>query len=128
MESATLTCHHRLAPLKYLVSSRIAFKYVHIKRFHMGEISEQLLGIVPIKRQTHAAERLKSEQALEEKFGEEGMKAYVKIDGKRNAEEIRAELSMDEQKFLELLNYLEDCKLIITKTVFELELEKDENE
>jgi len=94
----------------------------------MGEISEQLLGIVPIKRQTHAAERLKSEQALEEKFGEEGMKAYVKIDGKRNAEEIRAELSMDEQKFLELLNYLEDCKLIITKTVFELELEKDENE
>lgn len=94
----------------------------------MSEISEELLGIVPIKRQMHAAERLKAEQALEEKFGDEGMKAYLKIDGKRNAEEIRAELGIEEQKFLELLNFLEDSKLIITKTVFELELEKDDNE
>ncbi|MDO8339397.1 MAG: hypothetical protein Q7T16_01955 [Candidatus Burarchaeum sp.] len=87
-------------------------------------MGEELLGIIPARKELHAIDRLKAEQVLEEKFGHDALRVYVKINGARNAEEIRGELAMDEKKFLEILGFLEDGGLITTKTVFEAEFEQ----
>ena len=86
-------------------------------------MSEELLGIIPAKKEMHAIERLKAEQKLSEKFGTGALKLYVKIDGTKNAEELRSEMAMEEPKFLELLGFLEDIGMITTETVFEAEFE-----
>jgi len=82
------------------------------------------LGIIPSKKKLHAIERFKAEQAIMEKFGNDALKLYIKIDGKKNAAEIRTALGMDEPKFLEILGSLEDMNMIATKTVFEAEFEQ----
>ena len=91
-------------------------------------MGEELLGIIPSKKSMHAIDRFKAEQELSEKFGDEALKLYMMIDGKKNAEEIRSATGMEESKFLEILGYLEDKKLIFSKTVFEAELEHEKEE
>ena len=87
-------------------------------------MGEELLGIIPSKKELRAIERFKTEEAITEKLGNDALRLYVEIDGKKNAEEIRAELGMEEPKFLELLGSLEDSGMITTKTVFEAEFEQ----
>jgi len=87
-------------------------------------MGEELLGIIPARKEMHAIDRLKAEQSLEEKFGHEALRVYVKVDGTRSAEEIRGELAMDETKFLDILGFLEDAGLITTETVFEAEFKQ----
>ncbi|VVC03603.1 Uncharacterised protein [Candidatus Burarchaeum australiense] len=91
-------------------------------------MSEELLGIIATRKELHAIERLKAEQALAEKFGADALRVYVKIDGLKNAEELRSDAGLDEAKFLEILGFLEDRGLITTKTVFEAELEQKKGE
>ena len=91
-------------------------------------MSQELLGIIPSKKGLHAIDRFKAEQLLSEKFGDNALKIYMKIDGKKNAEEIRGAAGMEEPKFLEILGFLEDKGMILTKTVFEAELENKKNE
>jgi hypothetical protein len=86
-------------------------------------MGEELLGIIPAKKPLHAIERLKAEQVLSEKFGDQGVKVYIKVDGKKNAEEIRAELAIPEAQFLEIIAFLEDRGMVETRTVFEAEFE-----
>jgi len=87
-------------------------------------MGEELLGIIPSRKELHAIERFKAEQALAEKFGDDGVKVYIKVDGRRNAEELRAETGIPEPRFLEILGFLEDSGMITTKTVFEAEFEE----
>ncbi|RLG19716.1 hypothetical protein DRN67_01990 [Candidatus Micrarchaeota archaeon] len=91
-------------------------------------MGEELLGIIPSKKNLKAIDRFKVEKEISEKFGEEALAVYVKADGRKNAEELRAELKMDEKKFLEVLGFLEEKGMIITKTVFEAELESKKSE
>jgi hypothetical protein len=87
-------------------------------------MGEELLGIIPARKEMHAIDRLKAEQTLEEKFGHDALRVYVKVDGVKSAEELRGELALDEKKFLDILGFLEDKGLITTKTVFEADLEQ----
>ena len=87
-------------------------------------MGEELLGIIPARKELHAIERLKAEQVLLEKFGDQGVRVYVKIDGKKNAEEIRNQLAVQEDRFIEILAFLEDRGMIASKTVFEAEYEE----
>jgi len=84
----------------------------------------ELIGIVPIREELGAVERFKGESKLHEKFGDDGIKAYLSIDSKKNAEEIKMETGIAEEKLIELLDYMEREKLIHLKTVYELEIEK----
>ena len=90
----------------------------------MVYMGEELLGIIPARKELHAIERFKAEQVLAEKFGDLGVKVYIKIDGKKNAEEIRNELAIPEARFLEILGFLEDRGMIATRTVFEAEYDE----
>lgn len=87
-------------------------------------MGEELLGIIPSKKELHAIERFKAEQVLAEKFGDQGVKVYIKVDGKKNAEEIRNELAIPDARFLEILGFLEDRGMIATRTVYEAEFEE----
>jgi hypothetical protein len=90
----------------------------------MGEMGGELIGIIPIKNEVGAFERFKAESKLYEKFGDEGIKVYLSIDSKKNVEEIKAEVGVDEKKLLEILNFMEQENLAKLKTVYEIEIEK----
>lgn len=87
-------------------------------------MGEALIGVIPIKQELGAFERFKAESKLHERFGDVGIKVYLSIDSKKNAEEIKAEVSVDEEKLMEMLAFMEQEKLIQLKTVYELETEK----
>lgn len=84
----------------------------------------ELIGIIPIKEELGAVERFRTESKLHEKFRDEGIKVYLSIDSKKNAEEIKTDTGIAETRLLEILNFMEEEKIIQLKTVYELEAEK----
>ena len=84
-------------------------------------MSEELLGIVPVREDLGAVERFKIEKQLYGKFKDDGVKVYLLIDSKKNAEELITEADIAEGKFLEILNFMEKGKMIQLKTIFEIE-------
>ncbi|MEM3555181.1 MAG: hypothetical protein QXF56_00430 [Candidatus Micrarchaeia archaeon] len=90
----------------------------------MNEMGGELIGIIPIKKELSAFERFKAESKLYEKFGDEGIKVYLSVNSMKNAEEIKAEVGVDEKKLMEILSFMEQENLIQLKTVYEVEMEK----
>jgi len=67
------------------------------------------------KQPAGAMERYKSEKSLLDKFGQDGIKIYLFIDGKMTAEEIMKKTGLSEEKFIEILNYLESIAVLKTE-------------
>jgi len=86
-------------------------------------MGEELLGIIPSREQLGAVERFRVESKLHERFRDDGIKVYLSIDSKKNAEELKAELGLADAKLLEILNFMEGEGIIKLKTVYEFELE-----
>jgi len=86
-------------------------------------MGEELLGIIPIREQLGAVERFRTESKLHERFKDDGIKVYLSIDSKKNAEEIKTETGLAEGKFLEIINFMEGEGIIKLKTIYEFELE-----
>ncbi|MCX6777026.1 MAG: hypothetical protein NTY73_03605 [Candidatus Micrarchaeota archaeon] len=86
-------------------------------------MGEELLGIIPIREQFGAVERFRIESKLHEKFRDDGIKVYLSIDSKKNAEELKAELGLADAKLIEILNFMEREGIIKLKTIYEFELE-----
>jgi hypothetical protein len=84
-------------------------------------MGEELLGVIPVKEELSVVERFKIEKMLYERFKDDGIKVYLSIDSKKNAEEIKAETGIPEGRFLEILNFMEGERIIQLKTIFELE-------
>ncbi|MFH1285751.1 MAG: hypothetical protein ABIH99_04175 [Candidatus Micrarchaeota archaeon] len=89
-------------------------------------MGEELRGIIPKKLESGAFSRFKVERAILEKFGKDGLLVYQHIDGKKNAEEIEAELSLGDEKITDILDFMEKGNLVKLQTIFELEMEKKE--
>jgi len=51
-------------------------------------------------------ERYNSEKSLLDKYGDDGIKVYMLIDGKMTAEEIMGKAGLSEEKFMEIINYM----------------------
>jgi hypothetical protein len=86
-------------------------------------MGEELIGIIPVKGELGAVERFRVERKLHERFRDEGIKVYLSIDSKKNAEEIKAETGISEARLLEILNFMEGEGIIQLKTIYEFELE-----
>ncbi|MCX6777027.1 MAG: hypothetical protein NTY73_03610 [Candidatus Micrarchaeota archaeon] len=67
------------------------------------------------KQPAGTMERYKSEKSLLDKFGQDGIKVYLSIDGKMTAEEIMKKTGLGEEKFMEILNYLESIAVLKTE-------------
>ncbi len=94
----------------------------------MDEIEkDDLLGVVPVKGKGHisAFKRVRLQRNLFDKYGAEGVSIYSFIDGKKSAEEIRAELNMRPEKIVEILDFMDQEGIIQLKTIFEIEAEKN---
>ncbi len=92
----------------------------------MSMVREELLGIIPRKEELGASRRFNLEKELIEKHGEGGMAAYMHVDGKKSAEELRAELGLEEGKFIELFEFMEKLHLLTLQTVYEIEFGEKE--
>ncbi|MEM3555180.1 MAG: hypothetical protein QXF56_00425 [Candidatus Micrarchaeia archaeon] len=68
----------------------------------MEDLSKKILEKKPLG----AVERYKLEKELADRYGAEGVKVYLLIDGKSSAEEIMKKVGMREDKFLDIINYL----------------------
>lgn len=85
-------------------------------------MGEELLGIIPVKEELDVVERFRVEKKLYEKFKDDAIRVYLSVDSKKNAEEIETETNIPEEKFLEILNFMEKSKLVQLKTIFEIEV------
>ncbi|MGB9635556.1 MAG: hypothetical protein ACP5H8_03730 [Candidatus Micrarchaeia archaeon] len=93
----------------------------------MEEITkDDLLGVIPTKGKEHisAFKRVKMQRAIFDRYGAEGVSVYSLIDGKKSAEEIRAELNMTPARIVEVLDFMDKEGVIQLKTIFEIEAEK----
>lgn len=88
---------------------------------------EELKGVIPVKKKALSAfEKFKLEKHVADEFGQTGLKIFDKIDGEKNAEQIRSLAGASVEELLSVLTYLEGQDAIQLKTVFELDLEKKE--
>jgi len=86
-------------------------------------MGEELLGVIPTREQLGAVERFKIESKLHDKFKDDGIRVYLSVDSRKNAEEMKTELGLSDAKFIEILNFMEREGIIKLKTIYELELE-----
>ncbi len=90
---------------------------------------EELKGLVPVRKKVFSAfERFKLEKHVADEFGQNGLKIFERIDGEKNAEEIRSLVGVGIDEILNVLDYLEKKDAIQLKTVFEVDSEKKQND
>jgi|GEM_PF-3326276 len=112
----------------YLSIAENICAYKQVKRgFAMEYTRDDLLGVVPIKGETKgsAFARIRQQRMIFDKFGAEGVSIYASINGKKSVEEIRAELNMQPQRIVEILEFMENEGIVQLKTIFELENERN---
>ena len=72
------------------------------------------LEFYPKRTEKRPLDRFRNQNALLQKFGEDGIKAYDAIDGSRSAAEISQLLSLDREKMLSILNFMRQNGMIAT--------------
>ncbi|MEW6329302.1 MAG: hypothetical protein AB1468_04245 [Candidatus Micrarchaeota archaeon] len=99
----------------------VCLVFVFVDVVGVAVVREELLGIIPVKEEMGASRRFQLEKELIEKYGEGGMAAYMHVDGQKSAEELRAELGLEEERFIELFEFMEKLHLLKLQTVYEIE-------
>jgi len=64
------------------------------------------------KKSQGPIDRYMHEKDISEKYGTEGIKIYLLVDGETSAEDIMKKVGMDEGKFVELISYMEESDLV----------------
>ncbi|MBI5159070.1 hypothetical protein HY992_03035 [Candidatus Micrarchaeota archaeon] len=85
---------------------------------------EDLKGLVPLKKKVSVFSHFKLEKHLADEFGVSAVKVFEKIDGERNAEDIREAAGLSVSELLKVFDYLQSKGVIELKTVFDLEEER----
>jgi DNA-binding Lrp family transcriptional regulator len=64
------------------------------------------------KKQQGPIDRYMHEKDLSEKYGTDGIKIYLLVDGQKTAEDIMNEIGMEEGRFIELISYMEQNDMV----------------
>jgi hypothetical protein len=69
-----------------------------------------------LEKQPHGVlDRYRLEKALLDRYGPEGVKVYLLVDDKRTAEEIMKNFGMTEERFIEMVTYMEETAMLKTE-------------
>lgn len=85
---------------------------------------DDLRGLVPVRGKVSVFGRFKLEKHLVDEFGVSAAKVFDKIDGERNAEDIREAVGLSVDELLKVFDYLQSKGVVELKTVFDLEEER----
>ena len=87
----------------------------------MTEEALELGGIIPFKTSISPFQKFIVNKKVLEKFGDAGVNAFEKVDGKASVEKIRSSTEMTPEEILALMESLESEGAVQLKTVYELE-------
>ena len=75
------------------------------------------LDIVLSRNEKGPLDRFRNQNLLLKKFGEDGLAVYNLIDGERTAAQLLAESGMKEERFVEILEFMEENSILSFETV-----------
>lgn len=80
-------------------------------------MSDAALEIVPERHEKGPLDRYKNQSLLLKEFGEDGLNVYNGIDGEKTAGDLLKETGISEDKFVEILEFMEKNGIITISTV-----------